>query len=275
MTTKPKQAQVDIPYGTPALVAAAGKLVESHVFGPVTGLVRQLSKSEGKQPVKVWHPYLYHSEWSLNASKLALVDFSYDFGDSLETLQITLQVNRLESGGQEEESTFQAVLRVEGWGELVIEDLTCKGLGWAELLKPAVERFRGAWKDLLMRNEMIHLTRKVSRDRHLTQILERFWSATYLQPAVKQITLLDDPAEQADHSSFLEREAAEVRLISPWLATQLCKAGAVAGNPFNLPLWSRDNVDNPALEEALQRVAFTQVFGNSEDVALATNVGEI
>ena len=49
----------------------------------------------------------------------------------------------------------------------------------------------------------------------------------------------------------------------------------LSGNPFNLPLWSRDNVDNPALEEALQRVAFTQVFGNSEDVALATNVGEI
>ena len=62
MTTKPKQAQVDVPYGTPALVAAAGKLAELHVFGPVTGLVRQLSKGEGRQPVKVWHPYLYHSE---------------------------------------------------------------------------------------------------------------------------------------------------------------------------------------------------------------------
>lgn len=276
----PGQAAVTTPYGLPALVEASAKLASEHVLADVTEVVRQLADRDTG-----WDTLLTHTGWVDPAGRIGLLDFTWDFPDkdSLEGMKMRLLVWRIEGGNGEPlhmgEKIASATFGLErqGWGELVCTHRAAGTPEWNEWITEACERFKEWWKRALAAGELQQLTNPLTRDRHGTTLLGRFWNTDVVGDISRNLgldlQLIDSEDEAERYASTLEWQATQIHLVTPWLAAELEKRGALARVRLNLPLWSRDIRDAVHLEPVMQDIAFER-FGQSLNSELASTPEE-
>lgn len=281
-TSKPAAVTVTVPYGHPSLVESTRKLLEQHVFSDVTDLLAELDDEHNRtspEPSR-WAPMLQHTGWVDPGESMGVLDFTYGFeGNEVIGMRFTLLVYEIVGGNGEplvtgDERLVSLTMKVNprSWGEeLLIENLHASNDDWLSFARGAAEKVKRFWLDAVKRGYATSLTSSLGREPWLNGFLGDLWTASQMQVVLENhaldLVLLDDDQDAPEHASSLEHTAHQIHLVSPWLAEQLEKRGAVARNVSGLPLWSRDNFDAPHLEEVAQRVAYEHSQSDSTDLA--------
>lgn len=281
-TSKPAAVTVTVPYGHPSLVAATQKLLEQNILSDVTDLIEDLDAQHSltsPDPSR-WAPVLNHTGWVDPGESMGLLDFNFAFdGDDLTKLRIELLAYNIVGGNGEplvagDDRLVRMFMKIhpKSWGEeLFIEHLDAANDDWLSFARGAAETMKRYWKQAAAKGETQSLTSTLGREPFLKGFLAAFWDAEHLKVVVEnhalELILLDDDQEAAEHASSLEHQANQIHLVTPWLAEQLEKRGAVARVVAGLPLWSRDNFDAPHLEEVAQRVAYEHSQSDTTDLA--------
>ena len=277
----PRQASVSTPYGLPALMDAAAALAAQNIFGDVTKTVRALDNYQHPAGVTCWRRFLQHTGWKDPGDRLGLLDFDFRFPhpDTIQGMTITLLVRRIEGGNGEPLLAGQEVVTIrlrfaaELDGSLEVYYSTATTPEWNEWMEKARDWFKAGWTAKHRAGNLAGLSSTLSREETVRRVIALLWEATHLSELMTNLgldlVLLEEEEDAAEHVSSLEFCASQVHLVSPWLAEELEKRGAVAGIVGGLPLWSRDNRDAPHLERVLQDIAY-QSFSQSMKSDLAS-----
>lgn len=276
---RPSHGQVTTPYGLPALVASSERLVAAHVLSDCRPAVEQLSAVH-----RAWEKFLTHTGWMDPAGAIGVLDTHFTFASAaLEDLSLNFYVHAVEGGAGEPlycDHTVRLVwlrlsLSRDGWGILNLDHLSGATPEWVEWAQEAAALLRQRWEADIGQGKLHRLSNLLAREDAVGKWQAEFWSADNLKGirrnlALQHLHLIDDEEEASEHCSSLEFKAQAVHLVTPWLADELKKRGAIADTLMGLPVWSRDNRDAPHLEYVLQDIAYT-LYGHSLADELATD----
>lgn len=274
-TTRPKKQAVTIPYGHPPLVEKTRQLAMEHILSNVTDSVKTLASAN-----KLFDRFISHKGWIGPQDRVGLLDFSFDFKVDAPT-KIRFLVYPIVGGNGDPlevdhsrklaQLTFQ--LDPKGWGELTLVHSSGVSSAWVEWLESAANLVRGLWDADLADGNLHGITNPATREGFASRWGAVVWAVEYLQPIAKglKLAVIDDEDEAQEHCTNLVSEARQVLLITPWLSDQLMNHGVVAGIVGGLPLWSRDNLDAPHLDRALQAIAYEK-YSESVNSELAQSI---
>lgn len=266
------------PYGLPPLVRAAEVLVHEHVLSDISAL---LSDIVLKVPPELGlQKFLVHTGFLDPRDNLGLLDFAYSADNGLGSLEVRLMVQAIEGGNGAPllmgKTLTEAAFGFDkaSMGELVLTGLTGSRDDWIEFMREAAPRFKQLWREGMQAGLGPKISSELGFERAMSQFLRDTWTSEKFSEVLGslglEMQLIDDEDDAPEYVSTLELMAHQVHLVTPWLAGELQKRGAMAEVFRGLPLWSRDNSDAPHLEQVVQDIAYDK-FGESVDAELSTN----